>query len=355
MAPQILADAGFTDVDAQLEQLAVNARCSPQRIFATQSADKFSNVFGKRRPPPSTVSDLPGPEQTKALAVPSDDGVRFGDDQSRPPAAPDRAQPCPQESIGRSQFRAPHRSLKNAQLVPECKVLQLERRSRFEGGRYGRSQRVKSVERRAEKLSKDVQTAMFASSLRFAIGTVLDVRERLVFRMAVFNGLRPGEIFAIRLGKVASNSAVVDLRIYGSHLDTPKGRKGRRTERLVGLSPGTVRDLELWRRSLGDRSEEAFLFPSETGQTPLRPNNHWKRDMRPRLEKVGLEWVNFQVLRRTHASLSRKAKVDDKVSADQRGHGLGVSLGVYAISDLEQKIDAVTKLESDVFADSEMI
>jgi hypothetical protein len=58
--------------------------------------------------------------------------------------------------------------------------------------------------------------------------------------------------------------------------------------------------------------------------------------------------VNFQVLRRTNASLSRKAKVDDKVSADQRGHGLGVSLGVYAISDLDQKIEAVTKLESAV-------
>ncbi|MBV8070942.1 MAG: hypothetical protein JO270_13615, partial [Acidobacteriaceae bacterium] len=34
--------------------------------------------------------------------------------------------------------------------------------------------------------------------------------------------------------------------------------------------------------------------------------------------------------------------------ADQRGHGLGVSLGVYAISDLDQKIEAVTKLESAV-------
>jgi uncharacterized small protein (DUF1192 family) len=61
-----------------------------------------------------------------------------------------------------------------------------------------------------------------------------------------------------------------------------------------------------------------------------------------------LEWVNFQVLRRTNASLSRKAKVDDKVSADQRGHGLGVSLGVYSISDLDQKIEAVTKLEAEV-------
>ena len=36
--------------------------------------------------------------------------------------------------------------------------------------------------------------------------SILDVRERLVFRMAVFNGMRPGEIFAIQIGKVAPNS-----------------------------------------------------------------------------------------------------------------------------------------------------
>lgn len=61
------------------------------------------------------------------------------------------------------------------------------------------------------------------------------------------------------------------------------------------------------------------------------------------------------MLRRTNASLSRKANIDDKVSADQRGHGLGVSLGVYAISDLEQKIEAVKRLESDVILESDLL
>ena len=63
---------------------------------------------------------------------------------------------------------------------------------------------------------------------------------------------------------------------------------------------------------------------------------------------VGLEWATFQVLRRTNASLARIAKIDDKVAADQRGHGLGVSLQVYSISDLQQKIEAVKRLESEV-------
>lgn len=178
---------------------------------------------------------------------------------------------------------------------------------------------------------------------------LLDIRERLIFRMAVFDGMRPGEIFAIQLGRIYDSSVRIDRRIYEGDIDSPKGRKGKNTSRIVALSLGSLADLEIWKRLLQDQADDAYLFPSETGRTPLRPNNLWKRAFRPRLELVGLEWVNFQVLRRTNASLSRKARVDDKVSADQRGHGLGVSLGVYAISDLDQKIEAVKKLESDVF------
>ena len=70
--------------------------------------------------------------------------------------------------------------------------------------------------------------------------------------------------------------------------------------------------------------------------------------MQPALEPVGLGWTTFQVLRRTNASLGRKAKVDDKVAADQRGHGLGVSLEVYSQSDLQQKSAVVEKIESEV-------
>ena len=48
-------------------------------------------------------------------------------------------------------------------------------------------------------------------------------------------------------------------------------------------------------------------------------------------------WVNFQVMRRTHASLGHKAKVDPKVAADQRGHGIGVALDVYTKSSIEER------------------
>jgi hypothetical protein len=47
--------------------------------------------------------------------------------------------------------------------------------------------------------------------------------------------------------------------------------------------------------------------------------------------------ATFQVLRKTNATLSKKAGVDPKVASDQRGHGLGVSMEVYTSSDMEQK------------------
>jgi len=187
---------------------------------------------------------------------------------------------------------------------------------------------------------------MTKEQIRVAL-EVLDLRERLIFRMAVFDGMRPGEILAIRLGNIKDHSVHIDQRVYKGNLDTPKGRKGKRTARTVALSPGTVSELKAWISSLGDQSPNALLFPSEA-ETPLSRDNLWRRTIGPRLEAEGLGWANFQVMRRTNASLSHQAKIDSKVAADQRGHGLGVSLEVYTVSDLEQKIAAVTRLESEV-------
>jgi len=68
----------------------------------------------------------------------------------------------------------------------------------------------------------------------------------------------------------------------------------------------------------------------------------------PKLEKVGLGWATFQMLRKTNASLSKKVGVDPKMASDQRGHGLGVSMEIYTSSDMEQKRAAVKQLEAAV-------
>jgi integrase len=198
------------------------------------------------------------------------------------------------------------------------------------------------VTRRAGKESGDKPST---AAIRLALSE-LDLRERLIFRLAVLGGMRPGEILAIRLANIRKDSILIDQRVYKGNIDTPKGRKGKRTSRTMALSADTLADLAEWLPSLLDQSPEAYLFPSER-QTPLSKDNLWRRNVLPRLQSIGLGWATFQVMRRTNASLSRKAKVDDKVAADQRGHGLGVSLEVYSLSDLEQKIEAVNRLEAE--------
>jgi len=58
--------------------------------------------------------------------------------------------------------------------------------------------------------------------------------------------------------------------------------------------------------------------------------------------------IESNLLRKTNASLSKKAGVDPRVASDQRGHGIGVSLEVYTNSDMEQKRAALKKLEAAV-------
>jgi len=128
----------------------------------------------------------------------------------------------------------------------------------------------------------------------------------------------------------------VQERVYKRILNTPKNGKTREG----AISDGTLSLLKEWAGLAEEPSAEGFVFPSETLVTPLSLDNLWRRSMQPKLEKVGLEWATFQVLRKTNASLSKKAGVDPKVASDQQGHGLGVSLEVYTSSDLNQKRSA---------------
>ena len=176
---------------------------------------------------------------------------------------------------------------------------------------------------------------------------VLALRERLIFRLAVFEGMRPGEILALQLRHLQETSIKIEQRVYKGKLDTPKGRKGKNTARKIGLSPGTAMELAIWKTMLLDQGPDGYVFASERN-TPLDRANVCGRLLQPKLATVGLEWATFQVLRRTNACISRKLKIDDKVSADQRGHGLGVSMDVYSRSNLEQMCEAIAKLESEV-------
>jgi integrase len=172
--------------------------------------------------------------------------------------------------------------------------------------------------------------------------SVLDVRERLIYRLAGLVGMRPGEILALRWGRIKWAKAEIVKRVYRGSLGDPKTDRSRRE---AAIPPELADDIETWRTLCGDVSDEALVFPSERG-TLMSRDNFLRRNIQKKLATVGLGWVNFQVLRRTQASLSHDQKIDPKVSADQRGHTIGVAIDTYTITDNESRLEAVTKLEN---------
>lgn len=182
---------------------------------------------------------------------------------------------------------------------------------------------------------------MTKDQVRLAL-SVLDLRERIIFLLAVLVGMRPGEILALCWGRIDSTMIEVAQRVYRGLADDPKTERGKRQ---AAVPPNLAADLERWREVSQETSAEALVFPSERG-TYLSRDNFLRRNIQKKLEDIGLGWVNFQVLRRTQASLGHKEKIDPKVAADQRGHAIGVAIDTYTESDLESRLEAVTTLES---------
>jgi integrase len=171
--------------------------------------------------------------------------------------------------------------------------------------------------------------------------------DKVILQLAILAGVRPGELLAIQRQDVAHEGCEVEIRrrVYRGRLALPKNGLVRK----IAIGPRTASALRQWMEKAVERDAEAYVFAGETGQ-PLWRSSLLEDHIRSKLEPIGLGWVNFRVMRTTHASLGHRAKVDPKVAADQRGHGIGVALDVYTRSSIEDRAKAAKQLEDAVFA-----
>jgi len=187
---------------------------------------------------------------------------------------------------------------------------------------------------------RPVHRAMTIKEVQICFGA-LDQRERLIVKLAIVAGMRPGEIFALTWGRLTARYADIRQRVYRRKIDTPKTDNSTRE---AALPEGLLAEIEAWRLLAVSTAEDAWVFPSER-MTPISKDNCWWRIMRPALEKVGVGWANFQVMRRTHSTLMKELKADPKLVADQLGHTLDVNQNVYTQSSVESRQVIVNQLE----------
>ena len=87
---------------------------------------------------------------------------------------------------------------------------------------------------------------------------VLAQRERLITKLAVLGGLRPGEIFGLRWDRLGSDHADIWQRVYRRLVDKPKTEQ---SFRKATVAEGLVAEIEAWQSRAID--PKGWVFPSE--------------------------------------------------------------------------------------------
>lgn len=171
--------------------------------------------------------------------------------------------------------------------------------------------------------------------------TLLDERERLCFDLVMFAGMRESEAFAIWCGDIAKDGIHIERSFYKGCYEPPKTPK---SERIVGVPDEIMERLKSWISRLPANGSTDCVFSSTRLVTPIWPESVLRNYVRPRLRPVGLGWINFAVLRRSHSTLHKRRKSDPKIIADQQGHGMRTHLEDYVQSEVAERKDEASKL-----------
>jgi integrase len=94
--------------------------------------------------------------------------------------------------------------------------------------------------------------------------SVLDVRERLIARLALLAGMRPGEVFGLKWARLEADYADIQQRVYRGDVDPPKSVRPRSRT----LSRGGLRSCSYVRRNrrlLASARRDASRIGMQTG------------------------------------------------------------------------------------------
>jgi integrase len=154
------------------------------------------------------------------------------------------------------------------------------------------------------------RTTLTWDQLRLVLASV-SLRDRILLTLDMTETFRPSELFALRWNGFdmdARTLMVTETAYRGKLRDFGKTKKSLRK---VHLPDGLANELWLWKQECPDPSSQAFIFPNarkRNGATKngfIRTDNYRVRVLKKLAEELNLPKLNFQVLRRTIATLAQ--------------------------------------------------
>jgi integrase len=173
------------------------------------------------------------------------------------------------------------------------------------------------------RTGKRIKPYMTPDQFEQFLGLIREPYATMVF-VAMYTGLRPSELFGLRWSDIHADSITIDERYCRGEWGAPKSVASNATVAVNRLVIERIHRLKLMlvavqagrgtRRYRAVRSDgpDDLVFQSFTKDTPVRDNNVLRRHIKPAARKLGIGWVNWQVLRRSFATWLKMAGADVK-------------------------------------------
>jgi integrase len=217
-----------------------------------------------------------------------------------------------------------------------------------------------SVQITAPKIGKRVKPHITPEQFNALVSTMPEPYATMVY-VCVMAGLRVSELIGLKWDDLKADSITIDERFCRGDWGCPKTGASCAT---IGVDPNVIQRIHHLKgievtinwgargarkkfKLVRSDNPEDLVFQSLRKGSPMSDHNVLTRHMKPAGKKLGIEWVNWQVLRRSYATWLVQSGADPKAVQGQMRHArIGTTMDIYAQFVPESQRRAVTQMMS---------